>query len=163
MENLAVASVVGFIAIVVAALGLFADAAAASRERSAIAALSGGSVDDEARRFDDPAFSRIHLISEGSAPFGAVLGVPTRQGAFRAALLFRDDGGVAAARALGPRPAPAWLELFVGRAGASALPSSKSEAADPDVVSGATESFLAWSDAIGRASAKAASLSGAGR
>lgn len=156
MENLAVASAIGFIAIVVAAAALFAESASIAEERSAIAFLSKGSVRADPMRFDDPAFSRVHSISGGSAPFGAILSLPTRQGALRTALLFRKDGSVAAASALGPGPAPAWLKLLVGTGGTSATPSSKSDAADPDAVSGATESFLDVADAIGRASASVA-------
>jgi hypothetical protein len=162
MENLAVASAIGFIAVVVAAASLFADSSASADESSAIVALGGGS-STGAKSFDDPAFSRVHAVSGGSAPYGAVLSLRDRRSALRAALLFKGDGTVAAARELGHDPAPAWLDGLVGMAGPSALPSSKAEAADPDAVSGATESFLAWADAVGRASKAAASMRGAAR
>jgi hypothetical protein len=159
MENLAVASAIGFIAIVVAAASLFSESAVAEEERSAVAALGGGTVRAEAARFDDPAFSRVYSISGGSAPHGAVLGLTGKRGpALRAALLFRGDGAVAVARALGPEPSPAWLDLIAGIGANSPAPSSKSEAPDPDAVSGATESYLSWAEAAGRAAAAAASI-----
>jgi hypothetical protein len=159
MENLAVASAIGFIAIVVAAASLFAESAVAEGERAAVAALGGGTVQAEAARIDDPAYSRIFAISGGSAPYGAVLSLPGRQGpALRAVLLFRRDGAVLAARALGTEPAPAWLDQIAGIRANSPAPSTKAEAPDPDAVSGATESYLSWIDAAARAAASAAAL-----
>jgi hypothetical protein len=159
MENLAVASAIGFIAIVVAAASLFSESAVAEGERSAIAALGGGTVRAEAARFDDPSFSRIYSISGGAAPYGAVLSLPGKRGpALRAALLFREDGAVSVARALGPEPAPAWLDQIAGIGASSPAPSSKAEAPDPDAVSGATESYLSGAEAAGRAAAAAASF-----
>lgn len=164
MENLAVASAIGFIAIAVAAASLFADSADAAAERSALAAIGGGSVRPDPERVDDPAFARLHSLSGGSAPYGAVLSLPTRQGgALRAAMLFRGDGSVAAARVLGPEPAPAWLDLLVGTKPGPRAARAKQAAADPDAVSGATESYRTWSEAARRASTAVASIAEAGR
>lgn len=163
MENLAVASAIGFMAIIVAAASLFADSASAAAERSAIAALGGGVVREDPPRFADPAFSRIHRVSDGAAPYGAVLSLPTKQGALRAALLFRKDGTVSAASALGPRPSPAWLRLLVGTGSSSPAPTSRLESSAADAVSGATESFLSWADAARRAASAVSAIEGGGR
>jgi hypothetical protein len=164
MENLAVASAIGFIAIMVAAASLFADSAEAAAERSALAAIGGGSVRVDPARVDDPAFSRVHSLSGGSAPYGAVLSLPTRQGgALRAAMLFRGDGSIAAARVLGQGPAPAWLDLLVGTKPGSRAARTGPDAPDPDAVSGATESYRSWSLAARRASTAVASIAEAAR
>ena len=63
-ENLALASVLGFLAFVVGAIRLAADASSASAERAAFA--QPGMVVELASHSDDPSFNRVFSIRSDS-------------------------------------------------------------------------------------------------
>jgi hypothetical protein len=100
VENLAVGSAIGFLALIVAALSLVAAARSSAAERAAIApepasaiALSG---------VDDPSFDRIYEISNaGAHTYGAVLSLRSPGGSALIAAIFSPRGELRELRYLG--------------------------------------------------------------
>jgi hypothetical protein len=94
MENLAVAATLGFLVLVVAALGLVADSRQAGAERELLASYAGGAAPRSFRRCEDQAFSNIYGLRDGSdGLYGAVLTFRGREeGTVTAAAYFSSRG-----------------------------------------------------------------------
>jgi len=100
MENLAVASVLGFLAFIVGALSFAADSNSIAVERAAFD--QDGRVVVLAGHADDPAFDRVFRIqSDSSLAFGAVLTFRSPQGSALVGALFSPDGDLLELRLLG--------------------------------------------------------------
>jgi len=151
IEHIAVSSVIGFMAVLLAAVAAFVDSAEASEERAAITAISGGSIDGSPARFDDPAFSRVFPLRGASQPYAAVLSLPSDAGAVRAVVLFSRDGEARSPKPIGGKALPEWL------AGAADKRSARTPGLARD------RSLIACEDAIARASKAAASIGEARR
>jgi hypothetical protein len=98
VENLALASALGFLAIIVAVVSLAADSSSAAAERSSLD--SGGAA--PAIRVDDPSFDRLFSIRADSGPgYGAMLALRSPQGTALVGAVFSSSGELAEIRLLG--------------------------------------------------------------
>lgn len=100
MENLAVAAVLGLLALIVGAFSVAADSSSVASERSAFD--GDGSAVALAGRADDPAFDRVFRIRSASGlSFGAVLTLRSPQGSALVGASFSSDGELLELRLLG--------------------------------------------------------------
>jgi hypothetical protein len=170
LENLAVASVLALMALIVATLSFVVERGEIESERSSIAALAGAgpsasSMADAAMvakplSASDSAFRHIYALQKsGQKVYGAVLSLGSLRRATRVAALVGSSGELLGARFLDsgsaglPYAEDGWFSDFLGKGGDKPYPSSRLEARVPDAVSGSTESFLDTAKALGRLSA----------
>ncbi len=100
IENLAVASALGLLALVVGVVSFFADSRVAAEERAALAP-AGASI-ALAGRSDDPTFGRFYLIQADSGPaYAAVITLRSAAGSALIAARFTPRGEVMDLRFLG--------------------------------------------------------------
>jgi hypothetical protein len=119
VENLAVASALGFLALIVAALALVDDSRSVAAESGALAAPSATAI--VASRVDDPAFDRIYEIKDASGlAFGTVLALRSQGGSALFGAVFTPQGKLRELRLLGscasrlPSDAKEALGAFAG-------------------------------------------------
>jgi hypothetical protein len=119
VENLAVASAIGFLALIVAALSLFAASRASAAEREALAPSPASAI--SLSGVDDPAFDRIYAIrNDGALTFGAVLSLRSPDSSALVGAIFSPQGELRELRYLGacasrlPADLKAALGGFVG-------------------------------------------------
>ncbi len=147
VENLAVSSLVGFIAVLLTAASLFTESFSISNERALVASSVGPILDSSETWINDPAFSRVYAVKNGAARFAVVLCVPGQVDAFRAVALFKGDGSLVELRG-GGGPIPSWLgDLVIST---TEIP--------PQSARDDLERYLAWADAARRASLAVASF-----
>lgn len=99
MENLAVASVLGFLAFVVGAASLFTDSNSEANERAAFARDSVSI--SLATHSDDPSFDRIYRIQGATVSFGAVLNFRSPEGSALVGARFSKTGELLGLNLLG--------------------------------------------------------------
>lgn len=119
IENLVMASVLGFLAFVVGAASLVADSNSESTDRSALA-RAGTSI-GLASRSDDPSFDRVFRIqTDSTISFGAVLSFRSPEGSALVGARFSEKGELLGLSFLGscssrlpPRPQEL-VDMFPG-------------------------------------------------
>lgn len=169
LENLAVASVLALIALIVASLSFVVERGEIESERSSIAALAGaGAASPSAGATivakplsaSDSAFRHVYALQKsGQKAYGAVLSLGSLRRASRVAALMSPSGELLGARCIDggsaglPYAEEGWFSDFLGKGGDKPYPSSRIEARFPDAVSGSTESFLDTARALSRLSA----------
>jgi hypothetical protein len=121
VENLAVGTAIGFLALIVAALSLVAASRSSAAEREAIAPASASAV--ALAGLDDPSFDRIYEIrNAGALTYGAVLSLRSPDDSALIAAIFSPRGELRELRYLGacasrlPAEANEALDGFVGAA-----------------------------------------------
>lgn len=101
VENLAVASALGFLALVIAVISLAADAREAAQERSALSAGAGDGL-SLAGRARDPSFDRFFQVQgEAGATFAVVLALRSADASALVAARFSAKGELRELRLLG--------------------------------------------------------------
>jgi hypothetical protein len=165
LENLAVASVLALLALIVASLSFVVERGEIETERSSIAALAGAgnagaTVVAKPLSASDSAFRHVYAIQKsGQKAYGAVLSLGSLRRATRVAALVAPSGELLGARCIDagsaglPYAEDGWFSDFLGKGGGKPYPSSRIEARLPDAVSGSTESFLDTARALSRLSA----------
>ncbi len=102
VEGLAVASALGFLALVVAIVSLAAEASAAAVERGALADQFSAAGRELAARAGEPGFDRMYrLKAEGAASYAAVIALRSPEASALVAARFGADGGLQDLRLLG--------------------------------------------------------------
>ena len=170
LENLAMASVLALLSLVVASLSFVVERGEIESERASIAALAGAGPATSAiadativakpLSASDSAFRHVYVLQKsGQKAYGAVLSLGSLRRATRVAALVGPSGELLGARCLDscsaglPYAEDGWFSDFLGKGGDKPYPSSRIEARFPDAVCGSTESFLDTSSALGRLSA----------
>jgi hypothetical protein len=99
VENLALASAIGFLALVVAAVSLAADSSSVAAERSSFAAGGAAAL---ALRVDDPSFDRLFSIQADSGlSYGSILAFRSPRGSALVRAVFTPRGELTEIRLLG--------------------------------------------------------------
>jgi hypothetical protein len=165
LENLAVASALALLALVVASVSFVVERGEIESERGSIAALAGAefassTMAENPLAAGDSAFRHVFVLQKaGQKGYGAVLALGSLRRGTRVAVILASNGELLGARCLDansgglPYAQDGWFSDFLGKGGDKPYPSSKIEARNPDAVSGSTESFLDTAGALGRLSA----------
>ncbi len=158
VENLAVAAIMAFLALIMAVASLIVESAETARERSALEALAGAKLSAAPLAFDDPSFKRVFTTqAQGTKLYATALRLRSRTGVALAAALFSRDGKLTAIRPIyaegeGLRfDDHSWFSSFLGK-DLSADGSASRGQVPADALSGATESYIETSRALGRLS-----------
>jgi hypothetical protein len=102
IENLAVASAVGFLVIIVAAASLVSDSRESAAEGSALAEAFSASGTELASRVDDPCFECLYsLKGVDAASFGTVIALRSQGSSTLVGALFSPQGELRGLRVLG--------------------------------------------------------------
>jgi hypothetical protein len=139
MESLAVASLLGFLALIVGTVSLAADSRSQAMGRAAFA--QDGATIEVASRADDPAFDSVFRIRmDSTITYGLVLTFRSPRESAIVAAAFSSRGALLELRLLGstgPRPAPNSQILLNSFPGAS-----EALARASDTVRGASAAFM---------------------
>jgi len=159
VEGLLFAGAMGLLALCVALVGMLEVDRRSAFDKESIASLAKRPISSKTVASRTGSGTRVFRIGgKGEPLFGLVLPLRDSRGSSMIAALFAPDGRLEAARLLYESPSSReastgdWLADLVGRGGSSPYPASKREAPYPEAVSGATESFLAATSALGEAS-----------
>jgi hypothetical protein len=158
-ENLTVALGISIVASLVVVAAFLVETISTRRESVDLASLSGAAVQGKPIIIGDRDFSRIYRIrSKGRDLFGIVLRIKSRSGTALVATLFTADGKLDAAALLGetssrmPWSAPGWFANFLGKDSGDSIPGFRDSSRKPDLITGATESFMDSAEALKRVS-----------
>lgn len=159
MENLSAAALLSLLALLVAAASLVLDSGSERKERAELQTFVSSRIGDEEIRSDSPDWRRIYAVSRhGKRLYAAIVTIGDSRGLVRAAAFVSPEGRLDSLEALQvvPQDAPyardGWFADFLGKGGDSPFPSARSESRRPEAISGATESYLITSEALGRLS-----------
>lgn len=128
LENLAVASAIAFLGLLLAGAFFLVDGGAESVERGIVTRLAGKAPRAEAIPVADPAFGRVFVLDTRGSPRFAMVATVGRAGrGERFAFLFGKDGSLEAWRpadegsAIRRLPVDAILRAFLGKGGEEAF------------------------------------------
>lgn len=159
LENLAVASVLALVALIIASVAFVLDAGEVEAERGAISALaSGGQAvaggQDVAARplaSGDEAFRRVFPIGSGRQGYGAVISLGSLRSSARVAVILSPRGELLGASCLEtaspglPYAREGWFRDFLGKGGDKPYLEARADSRD--------QSYLETARALGRLSA----------
>jgi hypothetical protein len=93
VENLAVASVVGFLVVVVAAVSILSDSRSSAEEGAALAAAFSASGAELALRVEDPCLERIYALrSSGALSYGTIIALRSPDSSILVGVRFSSKG-----------------------------------------------------------------------
>lgn len=159
LENLSAAALLGLLGLLVAAASMVLDSASERRERAEIQAFSSTKIVGDALRGSGPGSSGIYVVSRhGKRLYAAIVSIGDHRGLVRAAVFVSPDGRIDSVEALQIVPADApfaregWFADFLGKGGNSPFPEFRLDSRKPELVSGATETYLGTSKTLERLS-----------
>jgi len=159
LENLIAATMLGFLALLIALGSLFADRGAEAREAALIGRLSKAAVIKEIYVSSDPDFDRIFKIEDkGRIRYAAVVRLGSLYSSSLISALLSPEGQILALRFIASTSSRAsssidtFLVSFLGRDGEKEFPKSRMETQRPDAMSGATLDLICTSATLNRLS-----------
>lgn len=167
LENLSAAALLGLLALLVASASLIIDSNVQRQEKLDLARIAGARVVGDAIT-GSGASARIYPLVRRDRPYyGTMASIGDGRASARVVAVFTADGRLDSIRLLGQVPADApfgregWFADFLGKGADDGFPSAKGESRKPDAVSGATDSYLATSQALARLSERVRSAADA--